>query len=285
MSRRRSCAAPDDVRGRPRRASRRDRPHRRRSPRAPAAGRPPSATAGRVAPRTTRRPLPRSRSTCPRSPGSTVPRPTSARSGHERTHSSSRSTPVAQIPPPGLLPVLRLYDVRTSVRTWPYGPPPLERPRPAGDSSSHRTPVQREQMCTRSPDRRKSYPCPSPPTCRLCRPTPGWLPAHPRTHNRCVAPRPSAWSRPRPPRRSRRRGPPAVERPSLSRREVEVLLAWLAAESKAEAAAALYITASTVNTHLTRIRAKYTAVGRPARSKANLFARAIQDGYTRLDEW
>jgi DNA-binding CsgD family transcriptional regulator len=81
--------------------------------------------------------------------------------------------------------------------------------------------------------------------------------------------------------------PPArpAERPSLSRREVEVLLAWLAAESKAEAAAALYITASTVNTHLTRIRAKYTAVGRPARSKANLFARAIQDGYTRLDEW
>ncbi len=78
---------------------------------------------------------------------------------------------------------------------------------------------------------------------------------------------------------------PPVERPSLSRREVEVLLAWLAAESKAEAAAALYITASTVNTHLTRIRAKYTAVGRPARSKANLFARAIQDGYTRLDEW
>jgi len=81
--------------------------------------------------------------------------------------------------------------------------------------------------------------------------------------------------------------PPArsAERPSLSRREDEVLLAWLAAESKAEAAAALYITASTVNTHLTRIRAKYTAVGRPARSKANLFARAIQDGYTRLDEW
>ncbi|GAA2065435.1 LuxR C-terminal-related transcriptional regulator [Williamsia deligens] len=77
----------------------------------------------------------------------------------------------------------------------------------------------------------------------------------------------------------------APERPALSRREVEVLLAWLAAESKAEAAGALYITASTVNTHLTRIRAKYTAVGRPARSKANLFARAIQDGYTRLDEW
>ncbi|MCP2177654.1 DNA-binding transcriptional regulator, CsgD family [Williamsia maris] len=74
-------------------------------------------------------------------------------------------------------------------------------------------------------------------------------------------------------------------RPTLSAREVEVLLAWLAAESKAQAADTLFITASTVNTHLTRIRAKYTAAGRPARSKANLFARAIQDGYTRLEDW
>ena len=74
-------------------------------------------------------------------------------------------------------------------------------------------------------------------------------------------------------------------RPTLSAREVEVLLAWLAAESKAQAAGKLFITASTVNTHLTRIRAKYTAAGRPARSKANLFARAIQDGYTRLEDW
>lgn len=74
-------------------------------------------------------------------------------------------------------------------------------------------------------------------------------------------------------------------RPTLSAREVEVLLAWLAAESKAQAAETLFITASTVNTHLTRIRAKYATAGRPARSKANLFARAIQDGYTRLEDW
>ncbi|MBT0565786.1 response regulator transcription factor [Williamsia sp. CHRR-6] len=73
--------------------------------------------------------------------------------------------------------------------------------------------------------------------------------------------------------------------PALSDREVEVLLAWLAAESKSEAADALFISASTVNTHLTRIRAKYSAAARPARSKASLFARAIQDGYTTLDEW
>lgn len=78
---------------------------------------------------------------------------------------------------------------------------------------------------------------------------------------------------------------PSPPRPSLSRRELEVLLAWLAADSKSEAADALFITASTVNTHLTRIRAKYAAVGRPARSKANLFARAVQDGHTRLDDW
>lgn len=37
------------------------------------------------------------------------------------------------------------------------------------------------------------------------------------------------------------RAPSALPRPSLSDREVEVLLAWLAAESKEEAAARLFI--------------------------------------------
>ncbi|MBD0860948.1 helix-turn-helix transcriptional regulator [Gordonia sp. zg691] len=77
----------------------------------------------------------------------------------------------------------------------------------------------------------------------------------------------------------------AVARPSLSDREVEVLLAWLAADSKEEAAARLFISASTVSTHLARIRAKYTAVGRGAPTKTHLFARALQDGYTGLDLW
>ncbi|GAA14144.1 LuxR C-terminal-related transcriptional regulator [Gordonia alkanivorans] len=81
------------------------------------------------------------------------------------------------------------------------------------------------------------------------------------------------------------RAPAALPRPSLSDREVEVLLAWLAAESKEEAAARLFISASTVSTHLARIRAKYTAVGRPAPTKTHLFARALQDGYTSLDRW
>ncbi len=79
--------------------------------------------------------------------------------------------------------------------------------------------------------------------------------------------------------------PASLPRPSLSDREVEVLLAWLAAESKEEAAARLFISASTVSTHLARIRAKYTAVGRPAPTKTHLFARALQDGFTSLDRW
>lgn len=73
--------------------------------------------------------------------------------------------------------------------------------------------------------------------------------------------------------------------PRLSTREVEVLLAWFASDSKDEAAARLFISSSTVNTHLTRIRAKYAAAGRPAKSKASLFARAVQDGHTDLDAW
>ncbi|WLP89707.1 MULTISPECIES: LuxR C-terminal-related transcriptional regulator [Gordonia] len=78
---------------------------------------------------------------------------------------------------------------------------------------------------------------------------------------------------------------PPLRKPKLSRREVEVLMAWLAADSKEEAAEALFIAASTVSTHLARIRAKYTAVGRPAPTKTHLLARALQDGITRLEDW
>ncbi|MFM9377003.1 response regulator transcription factor [Gordonia sp. VNK21] len=90
-----------------------------------------------------------------------------------------------------------------------------------------------------------------------------------------TAPRPvpdhvSAWSQ---------------NRPELSPREVEVLMAWLRAESKEDAARELFISASTVSTHIVRIRTKYAAVGRAASSKSALFARAVQDGYTSLDEW
>lgn len=78
---------------------------------------------------------------------------------------------------------------------------------------------------------------------------------------------------------------PGPERPALSAREVEVLLAWLGTLSKEDAAAQLNISPATVGTHILRIRSKYRHAHRPAPSKAHLLARAIQDGYTTLDEW
>ncbi|RPA57116.1 LuxR family transcriptional regulator [Gordonia oryzae] len=78
---------------------------------------------------------------------------------------------------------------------------------------------------------------------------------------------------------------PPSRRPDLSRREVEVLVAWLRSESKEEAARTLFISVSTVSSHVARIRAKYESVGRAANTKSALFARAIQDGYVSLDEW
>lgn len=74
------------------------------------------------------------------------------------------------------------------------------------------------------------------------------------------------------------------ERPSLSRREVEVLLAWFECDSKAEVGRRLYISLGTVNTHLSRIRDKYAAVARPAPTKAALVARALQDELVRIDQ-
>lgn len=73
-------------------------------------------------------------------------------------------------------------------------------------------------------------------------------------------------------------------RPALSSREREVLIAWLATDSKTAVGKALFITTATVRTHIQRIREKYEAVGRPASSKAALTIRAIQDGIITLDE-
>ncbi len=77
---------------------------------------------------------------------------------------------------------------------------------------------------------------------------------------------------------------PQFVRPSLSAREREVLLAWLRSDSKSRVAEELVLSLGTVNTHLTRIRAKYAEVNRPASSKAALVARALQDGLVTVDE-
>lgn len=75
-----------------------------------------------------------------------------------------------------------------------------------------------------------------------------------------------------------------LPRPSLTTREVEVLRTWLMVDSKPAVAQELFISLGTVNTHLTRIRAKYSDIGRAAPTKASLVARAVQDGLVRLDE-
>lgn len=63
------------------------------------------------------------------------------------------------------------------------------------------------------------------------------------------------------------------------------MIAWFGSDSKIDAARSIDISVGTINTHLTRIRQKYAAAGRPASTKAALFARAIQDGLTKLDDW
>ena len=67
-------------------------------------------------------------------------------------------------------------------------------------------------------------------------------------------------------------------RPDLAPREREVLLAWILNDNKDDVASLLQISATTVRTHLQRIRDKYAAAGRPAPTKAALLARALQDG-------
>jgi DNA-binding NarL/FixJ family response regulator len=75
-----------------------------------------------------------------------------------------------------------------------------------------------------------------------------------------------------------------VGRPRLASREREILIAWFQTDSKELVARNLRISASTVRTHLERVRAKYAAVGRPAPTKATLVVRAIQDGIIGVDD-
>lgn len=83
--------------------------------------------------------------------------------------------------------------------------------------------------------------------------------------------------------------PPAVDPGpapmSLSRREIEVLRAWLVESSKEAAAAVLFVAPTTVSTHIARIRKKYADVGRPAPSKIALLVRALQDGYITVEDF
>ncbi|WP_141717364.1 helix-turn-helix domain-containing protein [Nocardia altamirensis] len=70
----------------------------------------------------------------------------------------------------------------------------------------------------------------------------------------------------------------------LSQREREVLITWVVCDSKTDVAQRLYLSLGTVNTHITRIRGKYAAVGRTANTKAALVVRALQDGLVGLED-
>lgn len=75
-----------------------------------------------------------------------------------------------------------------------------------------------------------------------------------------------------------------LPKPILTGREIQVLICWIRCDSKTNVAKSLFLSLGTVNTHLTRIRAKYAAVGRPASTKASLVARALQDGMIDIAE-
>jgi DNA-binding NarL/FixJ family response regulator len=75
------------------------------------------------------------------------------------------------------------------------------------------------------------------------------------------------------------------DRPQLSDREERVLIEWFQVESKELVAQRLGISVRTVNSYLDRVRIKYANASRPARTKANLMARAIQDGLIDVDDF
>ena len=78
-------------------------------------------------------------------------------------------------------------------------------------------------------------------------------------------------------------GPERI-RVELTRRETEVLRAWLQTESKEEAGQRLFIAACTVAVHVQRVRAKYAAADRPAGTKVGLAVCLLQDGYIALGD-
>lgn len=74
--------------------------------------------------------------------------------------------------------------------------------------------------------------------------------------------------------------PPAMTHttPPLTRREREVIEAWMHARSKAEVAWRLGIATPTVARHIANVRAKYQSVGVHAPTKAALLAAMVAGG-------
>jgi DNA-binding CsgD family transcriptional regulator len=75
------------------------------------------------------------------------------------------------------------------------------------------------------------------------------------------------------------RGTTSVHTPSLAPRQREVLIAYVSSSDLLPTVArSLGMDPETLKTHLRRIRAKYTEVGRPAPTRRDLYVRAVEDG-------
>jgi DNA-binding NarL/FixJ family response regulator len=72
--------------------------------------------------------------------------------------------------------------------------------------------------------------------------------------------------------------------PALSDQERTALMLWFQSMSKSAVAARMGIAESTVRQYIERARIKYANAGRPAPTRTQLLARAIQDGLISADE-
>ena len=72
--------------------------------------------------------------------------------------------------------------------------------------------------------------------------------------------------------------------PRLAPQEIEALRRWFTSSSKRIAARSMQISEKTLDTYISRARAKYDAAGRPAPSQAKLVARTLQDGVFTLND-
>ncbi|WP_019629981.1 response regulator [Actinomadura atramentaria] len=70
----------------------------------------------------------------------------------------------------------------------------------------------------------------------------------------------------------------------LSERERTALLLWFQSMSKASVARRMGVSVHTVEMYVKRARVKYARAGRPAPTKADMLARAFEDGLIRPDE-
>lgn len=79
-------------------------------------------------------------------------------------------------------------------------------------------------------------------------------------------------------------GDPDLPAVGLSSRQRDVLTLYASGEKADRVARMTGLTPNTVNDYLARIRTKYADAGRPARTKTDLYKRAVEDGWLPVPE-